>query len=255
MNNVLLALVVGLLAGVVGSYAVHTFTSAPSADPIDGAPADLSTLDARLARIEAALDRDEPMTLRGTPGGGLAPEDREAVAMAVARQLDAQMKDSVREGVKAAWQDLGEPASAASEVPGIQRRAKKNASLSEAAAELGLSSTEENDLRQIYTDTIDKAIGLLAGEDGDRDEVRRDFERIKQDPNARMGMLGKYMPKIMPNIGEFMSLQADREGRIREAIGDEKAQRLNNDFDIEEADPFGFSGNLRFEARGGARGR
>ena len=248
MNNVFLALLVGLLAGGVGGYAVYAASSdSGAAGPTEGAAVDLTSLDERLGRIEALLDREAPMTLRGAPGAAM---DAEAVAVAVAERLEGQMKDSVRDGVRDVWQEMGAPTSAAAEIPGMTRKRKKAATLAEAAADLGLSSTEENDLREIYEATIERALDLLAGKDGDREEVRRDFERIKTDPNARMMMIGKYMPKIMPNIGEFMTMEMDRENKIREAIGEEKAERLKNEFNVSEADPFGISGNMTIEARG-----
>lgn len=253
MNNVLLALVVGLLAGIGGAFAVHMITTDPSpAEPVGGS-VDLSGIDARLAKIEAALGREDALTLRGSADGGgpMSSEDREAIAMSVARQLETQMKGTVKEGVREAWSDMntaGAIEMGARELPGAARVGRKKASIREAAAELGLSSTEENEVRRAYEDSIEKAIDLLAGEDGDREEVRRDFERLQSDPAARMAMFGKYMPKVMPKIGEFVALEMDRRSRIEKAIGADKARRLQNDFDLEEAGPL--SGNLRFETRG-----
>ena len=55
----------------------------------------------------------------------------------------------------------------------------------------------------------------------------------------------KYVPKLLPKIGEFASIGMEQDAKITEAIGEEKASQLENRFEVAEGDPFGFSANVR----------
>jgi len=63
-----------------------------------------------------------------------------------------------------------------------------------------------------------------------------------------MKILGKYMGRFMGKLPEFIALGGERDARIQQALGPEKAARLEGDFDVEEGNPLGL-GNVSVGAR------
>ena len=61
-------------------------------------------------------------------------------------------------------------------------------------------------------------------------------------------LMQKYLPKVMPKLADFMNIELEKNARIVEAVGVDKAQQID-DYDIIEARPFGFGGSMRMEAR------
>lgn len=251
MNNMGLALLIGLLAGIAGGFIPQLVSSGGAAGGGEAAAlADDGGMDvnARLARIEAALDRitGGPMEAGGDPAlKGNAP-----IRVSLDAESMAELKEATRATVKETLAEMqpAEGAAAGTLQRGPMRFARKRTKLADAAAELGLSSGEEDEVRRIYAETMEKAFKLLAGEDGDVDQVRRDIESVQQDPSKRFSVFGKYMPRVLPKIGEFMQLDADRRKRVEQVVGKDKARDLERKYDIEESNPLGIGGNMRFEA-------
>ncbi len=188
-----------------------------------------------------------------TAGGGAALEGSAPMRFSLDDESLAKLKAATKETVKETLAELKseEPAGELM-LPGRGRRmrpSKKRLSLADAAADFGLSSGEEAELRDIYQDTMDKAVKLIAGEDGDADQVRKDLEAMRTDPSKRVAMMGKYIPKFLPKIGEFIQLDQNRRKRVEETLGKDRARELNNKYDIEEANPTGMGGNMRFETQ------
>jgi hypothetical protein len=114
---------------------------------------------------------------------------------------------------------------------------------------MGLSRGEEAALRRIYDETGERMLRLLAEPDGDVEAVKRDLEAASKNERGRGVVMMKYLPKVLPKIGEMMAIQAERETRIDEVLGPERADSYQR-YDVVEGDPYGFGGNVRMEARG-----
>ena len=56
------------------------------------------------------------------------------------------------------------------------------------------------------------------------------------------------MPRVLPKLGEFMQIESDRRTRVDETLGKDRARDLQSKYDIEEANPIGMGGRMRFEA-------
>jgi len=246
MNNTLLALVIGLAAGVCGALVpgmVRGDSSTVTGPGSDG-PADLGAVLERLDRIEEQLAASRPL-LRGTGGGDataptttlpkLAAED-EAVLDAILARYDARMREVVGQAMDEKLESItvdGEILDSF-EIP-----EKKHMTLAEVAQELELSTFQEDELRRIHEESMEKALTLLATEeDGGVETVRRDLEEAKDDPEKATALIGKYMGRLIPNIGGFMMLEQEHNKRVKELLGEDKAQQLENDYELTDIDPY-----------------
>lgn len=256
MNNTGVAILVGVLAGVAGAVVVGMVGGSSGGDGVAAtAPGtlDLSDLNARLERIEAALDKDAPMgpgALVGT-GKGADAAARQAqlaeLAKAVAEQLKPALQDSVKasvgESVKNAIGSDG--VLTLPEVPAAP--AKKKATMAEVAAELELSADEEEAVRRIAKETTDEFFKLMAGKDETLEDVRREFDDAQNDPAKKGKLVGKYMGRVMENIGGLMGLGLSWQSKMRSAVGAEKAKKIENDYQITDLDPYGLEDMFDFD--------
>jgi len=255
MKNATVTLLLGLLGGVVGALLVHALydvggdgvsgTEARSARAVD------KDLRARVARLEARaplLDAGTGPTLAGrAPVAGATPAVPGAAAAlptatdeALIARLEPHIEQAVEKKLDEIERQKKEAADAAS-------KTKKPIPLSEAAARVGLSAGEEDDVRQIYQDAEDRFLAILAGDDGDPAAVRADLERAAQDKSQRSAVMAKYLPRVMPKLGDVLAIETEKQTRIVEAIGEEKAGRLAEQ-NVIEARPFGLGGTMRVEA-------
>lgn len=253
MNNVVLAIIVGVAAGLAGGL-LAGMTRAPRgvspAGTLTGV--DLTTLEARLDRIEALLQirtEETEAALHGSgareraagPGGGLG--DTEAVDALVER-LDTRMRAAVAESIRSTWEELG--ATSAGPDP-IAPPPKKKVTLAEAAAELALSAAEEDEVRRISEDTMEKVVALLGkDQEGGEAKVREDFQAAKDDPAKSLELMGTYMGRVMSNLGGFIQIGMDHDRKMKESIGPEKAARLENEYEISDLDPYGLEDLFSF---------
>jgi hypothetical protein len=198
------------------------------------------------------MDADRAALKGLTPGTGAASRsaDRDAKSL-----LTAELKDELADELAAkVGESLDERITAKVEevaaARGLSRRrggARPRLSLAEAAAEVGLSATEEDALRQIYADHEQRMLKMLAGENGDPEEVRRDLERAVADESVRPELMTKYMPRVVGNLQEVMKIEMTKRSAINQAVGADKARQLER-MNIKEADPMGFRGSMRVEA-------
>ena len=251
MDRWLLGLVAGLVGGAGGALAVHLLLppkEAPSAAPeparaarpeprepreggsggpaLEARPED--TIGARLDRIERLLEA----AAKTRTEAAADPATLALVRKAIGEEMEARMG-----GTKPIDLD-----------PKFKVPGKKRATLSEAARELDLSSSEEAELRRIYADTQEKYLKLIAGPDGDVDAVRRELDEAKKDPKKAPLMMAKYLPKMLPKIGELMTIRFDQDAAVQAAVGPDKAARLDSRFDVVEANPLGAMNEMRIEA-------
>jgi hypothetical protein len=259
VERLLLALLAGVLGGAAGAVALDLVRGRADRGPAGAASAsDLSAgpwreIDERLARIERSLAT--PATVPGALAGRAAERGAEAdAALAGAAGVPADPATEahlrrIEERVEAAAERALAKAGERAEKPGPAEPPKRRAPLAEVAAEVGLSRDEEAEIRRIYDETGEKFLKLLADPDGDVEAVKRDLEAASKSDRGRGVIMMKYLPKMLPKLGDVLAVQAERETRIADVLGPERAERYDR-FDVVEGDPFGFGGNLRMEARG-----
>ena len=245
MNNTLLALVIGLAAGVCGALVPGMLRGEATTGEAgsSGGPTDLGAVLERLDRIEEQLAASRPL-LRGSTGNADAPTVTlpklaaadEAVLDAILARYDARMREVVVEAMDEKL-DMITDGGGISEVFEVPQ--KKEVTLAELAQELELSSFQENELRRIHEESMEKALGLLAtDEDGGVETVRRDLEEAKDNPEKATALIGKYMGRLIPNIGGFMMLEQEHNKKLKELLGEEKATRFENDYEVTDVDPY-----------------
>lgn len=248
MARIGIGLLSGLLGGVLGGLlypALHEadapaplpHRAAPAPDapppaPAPGGPALAAPgLEARIARLEAALERIEAR-LGAAPGaaaGAAGPDEAPTL-----------------EGLAARLAVLEERVAQPSEAPAEPER--RRVTLAEAARELGLSAGEEHSLRQIYAEYLDKACALVAVEPETAADVRRELEDARNRPERVGALTTKYLPRLLNRFGDFIALEAERQGRIQETLGAERAALLGERYDVEEANPLGMGGGWSVSA-------
>lgn len=253
MGRIEVVLLAGLLSGAAGGFLVHLLGGTPStplAPPaalqrdtgLDPQPATASgeprlaraPSEGAVARIEAALARIEALLSAAPPGG------TSNAAPSLLARIDQRLAQ-VEERLAATAGGGAAP-----------EKSKRRVSLEQAARELALSAAEENELRAIYDETFEKACALLANENESAEDVRREIESASGD-EARSGVvMFKYLPRFLGKLPDLMALEAERQTRVVQAVGAERAARLSDEFDIEEANPLGVGGNVNVRAN--ARG-
>jgi hypothetical protein len=253
MVNWISAFLLALVGGAAGALAVGLVRGA-SGTPQAAPPAERGTASgdvaARLQRIEdalARLDERSERRLQGrapTAGAGLATGDGTQPSAAEAALLD-RIEARVADTMEAKWKELGEK-----QPPKPPEKEKKRLPLADVAAEMDLTASEEASLRQIYAESQDKMYEILTNEGEDPQAIRREIESAKDDPKQRQQLILKYMPRVIPKLGDFMSLEAQKQQRIQTLLGPERAARLD-DYDIIEENPLGIGGNtvVRTEVR------
>jgi hypothetical protein len=266
MNQTMLALLVGLLAGIAGAFTVHLLEGGGEGGGVGGA-ADWQPVQERLASIERQLEARgaQPGTLAtrpGVPSASVSRDDSDAggalLAAAGPQALDALLA-RIDERVGATVEKKLEEARAEegeSSRRGRGRRNRKRVSLADAARELELKGQQEDELRRIFESSQQRMFKLMAGPDGDPEEVKREVTEAAKTPGGPQKLIPKYMPKVVSNLGEIMAIQAERESAIQKTLGPEKAQRFNNDYSVEEDDVLGLrGGQMNFEMEAGGTGR
>lgn len=252
MQNAILALILGLVGGGLGAYAV---IETRGSGPAEATPAAAPRMDADLLRRIERLEALAPMLEASRADGaslagraeGVPDADVAALVPRIEEALLERIQPRIEESVQAKWDTL--QAEKEDKTDG-QRSRRKRLPLSEVAAEIGLSAGEEADLRQIYKDSEDKMLRLMAGEDGDIEQVRRDIELAAGDRAALPGVMTKYMPKVVQNLGQVMTIETEKQTRILETLGPERAAEYGR-FDVVEGNPLGMGGQMRVEARAG----
>lgn len=250
MNQTAIAFVVGLLGGAVGALGSIYIANPEARTAGDEGSKDMSEIAERLDRIETALGRrpGEPM-LRGSasPGGSAKlPEDAselDAVVAALEERLRPAIEESVSTSVARAVAERG------AEFKGKEEPEpeKKKTTLAQAAMDLELSADEEESVRRIAQETTDEFLRLLAGEDQTVDDIRREFDDAKEDPVKRIGLTAKYIGKVMGNMGGLIALGFTHDKKMKEAIGPEKARRLEDEYELTDLDPLGLEAAFGFD--------
>jgi hypothetical protein len=247
MSRFAVPFLAALLGASAGTYAVLRFAPpTPPAAPAAGVPATDGDVKAELAAIRRWLERpgvvDAPGTLAASPkrAAGASADD---VRPLTSTDLEAAVAKAV-ETTLAKRAEADEAAAAAAKAP------KPRKPLAEVARELNLSSAQEDAVRQAYRDATDRLLKVMAEPETDAESLRRELEAAKGDQGKTLGLVTKYMPKFITKLGDVMSIQMERDQKIRKAVGTENAGRLEG-YRIEEEDPFGLDGDVSFGVGGG----
>ena len=233
---VLLASAIGAAAGV---FVMKALDDRPAEHKDGDAIAPTDALLQRLERIEARLDeRPEPLTLRGNAPAPTAfsldsPEGKRLLE-AIGKQVKASAKEAIDENAPNLAQ--GRVGATAPGAARWNRSRRKRVSLDDLAKELELSGNEQQALADVYDESKEKLFKMLAGENGDVEAVRQDYERSQENPQTALTLMSKYIPNITKNLGGFIALRTEQQQGIEEAIGKEKAGRLQREYTVEGVD-------------------
>ena len=250
MKYALVSIVLGLLGGVVGAVGARAWLDREASDEAGGGDlASERSLGDRLDRLEEALEARGLLTARleGSGEERTLPSDlalpEEVLARyeeILAKRLEPRVQSQVEEAVQALKEKEEEGGRRG-------RRGRPRKELAEVAREIGLSAGEEDALRRIYADTQDRLFKMMAGPDGDVEQVKRDFTAFKEDETKRPQLVQKYMPKFVSNLGNLMAVEGERQQAVVEAVGEDKAALLGG-YDIVEANPMGMDFNMSARA-------
>ena len=241
MNNVFVVAVVAALAGFGGAWAFGQMGDSAGSDGDVAGAGDADLLREQVADLKREIEllKNPPATLGADAPVGVrtASGDQAAVVEAVLEKLDERV--DARVATKMQELAASDDAQPARRGPWGRGSSRKRVSLEDAARELELSAAEEDELRRIYDESMNRFMKLAAGPDGDVEDVKRDLEEMKKNPAGARGMMMKYVPNMMKNIGEVMTISTERQAAVEKAIGKDKARRLNSEFDVIEANPMG----------------
>jgi len=259
MNQTLLALIVGLIAGVAGAFTVNLLqggSAGGGSNTVDWQPIQ-DRLDGIERRLQASSSAPGTLATRAAGGepstgaGRVLNSAGDEVMEALLAKIDERVGKTVEQKLEQARAEEGE-----SDSPrrGRRRRSRKRVSLADAARELELTGQQEDELRRIFESSQQRFFKLMAGPDGDVEEVKREVMEAAKTPGGAQKLIPKYMPKVVSNIGELMAIQAERESAVQKTLGPEKAQKFNNDYSVEEDDILGLrGGQMSFGVEAGGR--
>ncbi len=252
MNQTLVAIVVGLIAAGGGVLLMDSLRETDSASGV--AAVDLGPLEDRLLAIERRLPADGTRGVQLSTSGVhpelhkrfLAIEEAIASLKASGGAGDSAGSGGTLERIEERLASIEDKVDGGSGTPAKPKRpTKKRVSLAEAADELELTPQQEDALRDIYEKYNHDLYKLAAGPDGDPEDVKRDIAAASKDPTKAMGIMTKYLPRVMKDIGSFMKAQGDRSSAIVKAIGPEKSTRLSREYDVKEGNALGAFGGMR----------
>lgn len=245
------AIVAGVLGGVGAGLAVRFAVPPPAAAPAGPEAATSREVAEQLAEIRRLLDRPPPATPSPRApvppsAPGLAGVAKDALAgsgdaASPARPLSpADLQALAERAADAALERRAQKEKEASKPPATSRLP-----LSEIAREIGLSSSQETELRETYRSRTDRYLKLLAAPDGDPEAVRRELTDAKGDPDQIEAVKLKYVPRLLGKLADVAAIEAETAGRVSKTLGSKEAVAKYKKFTPEEQDPFGLEANVK----------
>ena len=241
MDKLLVPVLVGLIAGAGGVLVGKSF-SGGTATPAAGG--DTVVLEERIASLEEALAKQlAPAALlegdarpAATPAAGAGPLGVRALTEEELAALVEQLQPSMREAAKL---ELDERIT---EKGGIEalieaEEAKKKATLADVAREMDLTADQEAEIRELARTTTDEFLKVLAGEDETVEDVRRAFEDALGDPAKRAELAGKYVSRLVSNLGPVMTTFMKYETGMTKILGPEKKEKFESEYEVTDLDP------------------
>jgi hypothetical protein len=255
------AVVAGLLGGIGGGLAVRFAVPPPAGSPGAAPESALASREVaeQVAEIRRLLDRPPAASLSPRTGGGTASEAAPGSTLggSAAGDSPAAVVPGSPRSLSAA--DLQALADRAAETA-LERQAQREKdawkpgtprmALSDIAREIGLSSSQESELREMYRSRTERYLKLLAAPDGDPEAVRRELTEAKGDPDLVEAVKAKYIPKFLSKLGEVATIEAETAVRVNAVLGSKEAVAKYKKFTPEENDPFGLEANVSVTTRG-----
>lgn len=99
--------------------------------------------------------------------------------------------------------------------------------LEEIAAEIGLSSGEEAQVRTILRESEDELLDIFFPGQKLAD-IKQTALEVKDDPDKQSELVQSLIMRAVPNAGKLMTMEKRRNRKIRDAIGEEKARQLRS---------------------------
>lgn len=245
--------VAGLLGAAAGAFVATRWAPGPGSRdvPAEGSAASVAELRDEVAGLRLLLERPGAL---GAPAalGARAAGDGAAPGEGAARPGDAPLRLADVEAVvtKAVEGALAQRDADAKAAAAAAKAPKPRKPLAEVARELNLTGTQEDAVRAAYREATDRMLKVMAEPESDPETLRRELEAAKGDRAKSMGLVTKYMPKFLTKLGDVMTIQAERDDKIRKAVGDDGAAKLDR-YRIEEEDPFGLDGDVSVGVRAG----
>lgn len=252
MNQTVLAILVGFVAGVAGGVLGQSLASSDRAEPAPSPgleAGESGSLRREVAELKLLLSEGRgPTAILAGRSRALTAQAGPDFSAAAEEALLAQVDERVEAAVAKKIAELQSQAGEASGKP--RKRKKREVTLAEAAVELELSGQQEDELRRLYAENERNWLALLAGPDGSAEDVKREIQEATQSPGGKVKLMEKYAPRIFKNIGAVIRLDTEHEAAIVNAVGPEKARRLEREFNVEESDALGLGGgSINISAR------
>jgi len=234
MRSELRTMILGAASGFLAAILVGTLQADPevprqedgvtTAEPARAVVSSEPLLAGRSVAEEAALDQGELAAFRAS----LLAEVEALIAKRLARQ-EAQRTEERRARLAGALAEAQESAKRPS-------RARDRVSMNQVARELNLTRSEEDQVRAMFHDHVEKLVDLIAGDEhGARDKLLGDLERAKN--SAVDGLSLKLKLLAGPGTHREQLRVFDQSGR--RLLGDKRWERLTREFIVEELDHVG----------------
>ena len=179
----------------------------------------MDTIDRRMERSRrqsterAAPTPVSPSTAAG-PNGALPATAPDGTAYVSRAELDTMLQE-LRSAPSATSVDVVEEA--------VQVRRPRP--LEEVAAEVGLSSAEEANLRIILRESEEEMLTTLFG-DRPLNDIMNDIRDAMNDPKLQERMAGEVVQNAIANIVTLMTLERRRDEKIENLLGEERAEEF-----------------------------
>lgn len=240
----------GAILGCVGGLwlAPHLGGARATPEPATADEATLRDLRAELTEIRRLLERPAGLASAGphAPGeggapGGAAVAGKPGSPVGVTAAAIGTLTPEVLEALVVKAADTALDRREAREKAALKAEEKKRLPLRDVARELSISAAQEADVRKAYQDAGERFLKLMAEPESDAETLRRELEAAKDDPVKRTAIAVRSLPKIFSKLGDVIAITAERDTKIRTAVGAETVEKMKA-YKIEEEDPFDLEG-------------
>lgn len=157
-----------------------------------------------LARIEEAVSQRGGAAAEGAPAGATASDGSPYVSRA---ELEAA---------------LAKAGSGGRPVGLVAQRVEAK-TLEEIAQEMGLSASDEANVRQVLRDSEEEAVKSLFG-DRPLAEIRDELAAAREDPDKMQQLVTDTIGRGFQNVGKLMTLESRTKKKVEGVLGKERAK-------------------------------
>ncbi len=202
-------------------------------------------IEALEARVVPTLESRAPRSTKAFEARVLAKLD-EQIDERVRAQIDERVTEAVREQIKAlptvpmGPNGAGSPAFLADASP------MKVLPLSEIARELGLTSQEENQLRELEEDLASKALELFVDEGESVASFKERIATAQGDRTKTEALQASVVSKMVTNIPKVFQLKQQRSRKGEELLGKDRWNKYDNGYQPSDIDVGGLDKLMSF---------